>query len=30
MELSKKGKEKVFDFIEDFSKPVIAAIMDMH
>ena len=26
MELSKKGKEKVFDFIEDFSKPVIAAI----
>ena len=24
--LSKKGKEKVFDFIEDFSKPVIAAI----
>ncbi|MFL2591499.1 MAG: enoyl-CoA hydratase/isomerase family protein [Flavobacteriaceae bacterium] len=26
IELSKKGKEKVFDFIEDFSKPVIAAI----
>ena len=26
MELSKKGKEKVFDFIEEFSKPVIAAI----
>ena len=26
MELSKNGKEKVFDFIEDFSKPVIAAI----
>ena len=26
MELSKNGKEKVFDFIEDFSKPIIAAI----
>ncbi len=26
MQLSKKGKEKVFDFIEDFSKPIIAAI----
>ena len=26
MELSENGKEKVFDFIEDFSKPVIAAI----
>ena len=26
MELSKNGKEKVFDFIENFSKPVIAAI----
>ena len=26
MELSKNGKEKVFDFIEDFSKPIIVAI----